>query len=329
MDISKLKNVTKVVVHANCPDGTASAIILKDALGLSPEQIIFTELSSPEHENLPAEPGMLFCDCTPPHLRVQEFVDAGSLVLDHHKHSRDIVAAFGENGVFADKETQPEVSGARLAFLEVWIPIFNSWKTNGSTSPVKEFFDRFSLLAGVRDNWQQENPLWEAARECAAVLFFFPTDHWYKKYITDIVDRWEIDYIPLGKILVQKDDERAAGIAEKRWTYRTSSGSVIAIVNSRFISDVADLLEDQCDVLIGFAYTKNEPGCYPGLLLSVRSYGNSFDCGKFCKHYGGGGHLNAAGCKFETIEETPNPFKLICDKVEEYLNCPEMKNQNQ
>lgn len=325
MDTSKLLRVTKVVVHANCPDGTASAIILKEALGLAPEQIVFTELSSPEHDNLPAEPGMLFCDCTPPHTRVQEFVDAGALVLDHHKHSREIVAAFGENGVFADKETQPTVSGARLAYLEVWWPMRHTFS---SSTLVEDFVSNFSLLAGVRDNWQQDNPLWSVACECSAVLFFYPTEYWMNEDLSSLVQEWDAKYMPLGKILVQKDQERAAGIAEKRWTYRITSGLVIAIVNSRFVSDVADLLEDQCDVLIGFAYTKNEPGCYPGLLLSLRSYGDSFDCGKFCKSYGGGGHLNAAGCKFETVERTLNPFKLICDKVEEYLNCPEMTTQS-
>jgi len=323
MDISKLQKVTKIVVHANCPDGTASAIIIKDALRLKPEQIVFVELSTFEHDNLPAEPGMLFCDCTPPHARVQEFVDVGALVLDHHKYSKDIVAAFGENGVFADKATQPEVSGARLAYLEVWRPISESRPRWSPESPIAIFTDRFSHLAGIRDNWQQNSPQWEEACEDAALLFFFPETYWMNVLLPTLAMDWYKDYIPLGKILVQKDKERAKAIADKRWTYRTSSGLVIAIVNSRFVSDAADLLEDQCGVLVGFSYMKNDPGCYPGLKLSLRSFGDSFDCGKFSKYFGGSGHLNSAGCKLVTDETTLNPFKLICDKVEEYLNCQE------
>ena len=123
MDISLLKGVNKICVHDNCPDGTASAIILKEALDLGPEQIVFVQHDALEYKEMKAEPGLLFCDCAPPPDRVQEFVDVGTIVLDHHKYSRGIVAAFGERGVFADKEKEPTVSGAGLAYREVWLPM--------------------------------------------------------------------------------------------------------------------------------------------------------------------------------------------------------------
>ena len=314
MYISLLERINKIYVHANCPDGTASAIILKEALNLESEQIVFVQHDTSEYKEMKAEPGLLFCDCAPPPERIQEFVDAGTIVLDHHKYSRDIVAAFGDRGVFADKDKEPTVSGAGLAYREVWLPML------GKLTFSRSFAKEFSLLAGVRDNWQLENPLWKKAREHAAVLMFFSNEMWKEIWLSQLAVIWDDKYGWLGKILVDKDNERAASIAEKRWTYRTDSGLVIAIVPSRFISDVSDLLEDECEVVIGFSYTKNEPGCYPGLLLSLRSFGNSFDCGKFCKTYGGSGHLNAAGCKFETLESTLNPYKFLCEKFDEYLS---------
>ena len=56
MDISLLKGVNKICVHDNCPDGTASAIILKEALDLGPEQIVFVQHDALEYKEMKAEP---------------------------------------------------------------------------------------------------------------------------------------------------------------------------------------------------------------------------------------------------------------------------------
>lgn len=315
MEISKLKKVTKVVVHANCPDGMASAIILKDALELSTEQIVFVSHTSEEYKEMPAEPGLLFCDCTPPQHRTKEFVDVGAIVLDHHEYSKDAIYEFGENGVFADKKTEPNVSGAYLAYREVWVPL----KENQSYS-YRNFVKTFAITAGIRDNWQQDNPWWIDSCEQAEILMFFTKEFWMSQSLDYLCDNWVDKFELLGQTLVEKGKDKTKSIAEKRWVYRTESGLLIAIIPTRNISDATDLVEDECDVVIGFSYTKNKPGCFPGLILSLRSFDDSFDCGKFCKFYGGGGHLNSAGCEFETIEDSPNPYTFICNKFEEYLN---------
>ena len=36
--------------------------------------------------------------------------------------------------------------------------------------------------------------------------------------------------------------------------------------------------------------------------MSLRSIGENVDVSKICKHYGGGGHINAASCKISTNE---------------------------
>ncbi len=319
MQISQLEKVTKVIVHANCPDGIASAIILRTALGLSPNQIVFVRHDSPEYNNLQAEPGLLFCDCVPPPDRTQEFVDAGTLVLDHHKYSKESIKDYGENGVFADFEKEPEVSGAWLAYREVWKVIYRNCDSNGFAE-VQRFVKELASLAGIRDNWQQKNLFWKEACEQSAILMFFPSDFWVSERLLSLSKNWDSKFRWLGPVLLANDNARSKQLADKSWTYRTNSGLIISIMPGRSISDASDLVEDECDVVVGFSYTKNEPGCFPGLLLSLRSFGNSFDCGKFCQTYGGGGHVNAAGCKFDTDEYTPNPYKFLCDKFNEYLS---------
>jgi hypothetical protein len=133
MNVEILKNVRKLIVHGPCADGRASALILRDAL---PErEILHVQYSTPEHKALVPEPGVLFCDFSPWVERVegqmtaagrelaQRWVDAGAIVLDHHTGTADLVAMFGERGVFADVKTGPGVSGAMLAFREVWQPL--------------------------------------------------------------------------------------------------------------------------------------------------------------------------------------------------------------
>jgi len=308
---SQLQGVTKIITHANCPDGIVSGMILKDALDLRPDQVVFI---NPESKDIQPEPGLLFCDCSP-NEKITEFIKAGALVLDHHKSNKDIVNSFGKNGVFADLEKRPGVSGARLAYEEVWLTM-----RTGVSRKYKEFVDELSKITGVRDTWQQNNPLWGKSCEQAAILTFFPTDLWISNSLYNIAVNWEVKYSWLGKLLINRVNEKANNFADKSWVYKTKNGLIISIIDSKSVSDVADILKGKCGLVIGFGYSKSEDGKYPKLSLSLRSYGNSFDCSNFCKKYGGGGHTNSAGCSFETDELTPNPYRFISDKVEKYFN---------
>ncbi|HZL96812.1 MAG TPA: hypothetical protein VFB99_24365 [Vicinamibacterales bacterium] len=58
-----LRQVTRIVTHADCADGIASAMLLHDAL---PEATVeFVQYNTPEWRDLAATPGMLFCDMIP------------------------------------------------------------------------------------------------------------------------------------------------------------------------------------------------------------------------------------------------------------------------
>lgn len=87
---------------------------------------------------------MLFCDIAPPAERAHEFLPRVPVVLDHHKGAEHLVKTFTHH-VFADEKLEPGVSGAVLAYREVWKPL----KPLGFTTAAD-----FARLAGVCDTWQ-------------------------------------------------------------------------------------------------------------------------------------------------------------------------------
>lgn len=301
-----LDNVTHVVTHANCPDGAASAILLHDAL--EGAQISFLTYG-PELDKLEAKPGMLFCDLTPPAVRVKEFVDAGAIVLDHHAKQREIVEAFGLRGVFADLKDEPGVSGAMLAFREVW-----KWTTTeGSTSHHRAHL--FAHLAGIRDTWQTEHALWKAAREQAEALRFYPWPHFaavrnpFQGGFNDLTA-----LLNVGPILVERADNAVVYAVERAVGKRTEKGTHVMIVATTHTSDIAEAVQDVCDVVIGFEYMGGDNGEIV-LQLSMRSRGE-YDVGAFCKSLGGGGHVSAAGARVRVHKDDYNPYVVIWNLVD-------------
>ena len=115
-----LLDVTAILTHDNCPDGSASALIASDVLPTA--RIVFLMHGTQAYEDLAPAPGMLFVDITPPKARAKEFVAAGAIVLDHHAKQEDVVKMFGERGIYADEKRQRGVSGAGLAYEHVWRP---------------------------------------------------------------------------------------------------------------------------------------------------------------------------------------------------------------
>lgn len=104
--LDKLKSLKQAIVHANCPDGKAAGVILKDAL---PDlEIHFVKYDTEEHKQLEPSPNTIFCDFSPwlPKLTedsdeadreiraalIKQWNEAGVVVLDHH--SRDIVEPY-------------------------------------------------------------------------------------------------------------------------------------------------------------------------------------------------------------------------------------------
>jgi hypothetical protein len=313
-----LKGVNRIIVHGNCPDGMASAILLYDALKIEPE---FYLHSMDSFQNLKVTPRTLFCDICPPEHLVDKFVDTGGIVLDHHKAVESHVLQFGKRGVFADEKKDPGVSGAYLAFREVWMPLMRGGINRRYTAA-----QRFARLAGIRDTWQKHEEDWEIACHQAAALTFYPWSHWKNQVDRnghDGNDRYLqfSDEMVVGKLIFDNRISKARACAAEAHIV-TRRGFRVAVFNDsdKLTSDVADILRSNgVDVIAGFFYSKtSKDSVYPILCYSLRSNG-SFDVAKFAGRFGGGGHTQSAGYR-KTICMDDDPFSIFLNDLEAYGN---------
>lgn len=299
--------IKRIVVHAGCPDGTASAMLLKDAL---PDAEVETLQYSPEEQNaLKAEPGMIFCDISPPAWRAEEFARLGTVVLDHHKTAKDVVAKFGRRGVYADEAEMPGVCGALLAYRYVWEPLLR----NVMDDTTNEWVEKFARLAGIRDTWQNKDPLWEEACKQAYILQFMPVERWIKIPMEKLALTWYDSFSWVGDVLT---DQRAKAVQRsiKHAVRLTSNkGTRILTINSTQTSDVAESVGNEADLIVGFNYSAE--GNDQRMILSTRSHSN-FDCAGFAKSLGGGGHLRAAGVNIPC--PATSPYKEILRVVNDW-----------
>jgi hypothetical protein len=360
LPLDALREVTTLVTHDNCSDGLASAMLVKDAMPHHVE-IVFVSYGTPAYLNLKAESGMLFCDIAPPEARAQEFVDAGALVLDHHKTQRHIVEMFGERGVFGDETRDPGVSGAMLAFLEVWLPmnggpamslniikgvrrVRESYRKAGIDtskdsppmveepgrpsyafpmalleSPKGQRVYHFARLAGVRDTWQKNDPLWDEALVQHSMLAFFPKHMWLTDNVFPEDEAWWQERRMVGRLVNEQRLDRAKKAIEAGYRFSVSGINVLVFQGISETSDAMEMVKDEVDLLIGFRYSVvSDKG--PALQLSFRSNDN-FDASAFAKAtgLGGGGHTKAAGTNLNVSVDDENPYTFIRNLVELYV----------
>lgn len=291
----QLEDVRTIVSHAGCPDGIASALILRDAFPSA--SVVFVEHATPELDELAAEPGMLFCDIAPPRERVREFVDAGAIVLDHHRGQRDVVEAFGDRGVFADEDAEPGVSGALLAYREAWIPMHDGQAHAGC--------ERLATLAGVRDTWQTESPAWSDACAQAQALLFYGFDSLSSPCLSET-------QLDVGRRLMDQRTQTAAEVAAGKW-FRMRDDVIIYNDRDRLLSDVAQRIferETAVTLVCGFFYKVNSDGKLL-LVFAMRSRKDELDVSAIAKRNGGGGHHSAAGFSQPVIAGSPNPVEAF------------------
>lgn len=295
-DLEASRHVRTIVTHENCSDGVASALILLAAL--PDARVVFLQYGSAAHRDLPAEPGMLFCDVTPPRERVREFVEAGAFCLDHHKRQEDVVCAFGARGVFADESLEPGVSGAVLAWREVFEAIC-LLKVES-----KAAFE-LSRLVGIRDTWQKNHPDFERASQLSEVLRFVSFDRLCAMWISRVLALAE----DLGPILFERKLAAARDVAER--AVRVVAGDLrVAVVPSvTLTSDASEFVQD-ADVTAGFAYCADPGGTGLRLQWSLRSR-TGVDVSAIARSHGGGGHTAAAG--FSVPDDGRSPYFRVAE----------------
>lgn len=278
---------TKLITHDNCADGLASAMIIRDAL---PDiEVIFAQYGQPSLEALPATEGLLFCDITPPRERVAEFVAAGAVVLDHHKHARDIVEAFGDRGHFADERQHLGVSGATLAYWHVWVPTARI-----ESSPM----EGFARWVGIRDTWQKSSHEWELSNDLHSALMGLPREFWLCP--GGVSKALASDMLELGKLFREQRSSKARAIAEKGTLQLRGADSRVWAAfpdPSALTSDVAEALREQ-GIALACGWFQQVVSGRVETVLSLRSDG-SLDVGALAKLFGGGGHARAAGCRLD------------------------------
>ncbi len=337
ISIEALKNVKHLVCHKNpgspCPDGTASMLILNSALlmlGVKARRLNF--VSHDLLAELPAEPDMLFCDIAPRAGRAREFLEAKAIVLDHHKTDAAVVRQFVEAGLgaFGDEEKEPGVSGAVLAFREVWMPAWHharaeAFRHSLTTSPTIDGaadIEAFAKLAGIRDTWQNKHDGWAMACAQAEALRFWP----FEVLVQQPLHRLD-QYLDIGSVLVAKNYERDTllmknGVFFEVPRYSTRDGGIniplrfFIVANSVETSDVAERIGAEAHLVVGFVYRYGKDR--PVIQLSLRSRGD-FDCSALAEAHGGGGHKSAAGCTIPITTSDVQPFEYIRKLVEDHV----------
>lgn len=320
-----LKRVSVVYTHAHCPDGMASAMILKDAfrmLGASP-RIEFLTHGTPEHkvagfvaaeEENPA--WSLFCDIAP-HPEARPYTCGRSIVLDHHKGAEELVRSFGEFGVFADEKLEPGVSGAVLAFREVWRPALLHDEPDPSSFSSRKVANRFTAVedfafsVGARDTWQTNDPRFQLGQWISKMLMARPKEYWLREGSDPYLTQLQVDigmelFVQHQEAVRQAVDQCVEAMLE--WPARGPDAGVRLLVfqeqasGFRLCSDVAEALRSRYGgptVVAGFAFVVDKPGAMPWLVYSLRGI-DGFDVAAFAKANGGGGHTAAAGFRVDS-----------------------------
>jgi len=285
MKLEQLQAVKTIVCHQNspgspCPDGVASAIVLRDVLPLA--EVVFCDHD--QIRRLAPKEHMLFCDITPNPDQIPAFQEVGSLVLDHHEANRVATQAFGENGYY---RSGYGYSGAYHAFTQVWMKLRST--VPGATE--MQLMHDFAGMAAIRDSWHKSHPWWGKACEQAEALRFWPWEKWpVHPFETDHHKAVFQQLLDVGGVLYEKRMAGARRTAEEAWMHTTTRGTRVAIIPTVETSDAADLIE--ADVVVGFQYRLGAEGLK--LVLSMRARG-VYDVGSFCKGLGVGGHRAAAG----------------------------------
>lgn len=336
--MDKLKDVKKCIVHADCPDGVMSALLLRDVLPWA--EIEFVQYGTKAHKALRPEPGVLYADLSPPVRTrafhnsyivepldddlLREYIDAGTIIIDHHPTAEPVVRAMGESGVF---DSSSSVCGATLVFDYLW-------RTSRAAADldIDEFEKVMDLvrLAGIRDTWRRSSPRWREACAQAAVLMFYPWDRWPDlRYVARL---WDTRYSEFGEVLLTKREQKVVDATDNAFRFTSKKGTRVAVCEDpELSSDVAELIGDCADLVVAFGYTaekamdwaKNEAA--PGsqmtkMRLSTRSR-TGFDCAAFAKAYGGGGHRAAAGFSVDVWPIEPrssDPYSTIVRLVADF-----------
>lgn len=312
ISLDQLRNLRHIIAHVNCADGVASALILKDALPGA--DVRFVQYNTTDHITLPAVEGMVFCDFSPHLSRVNEFLEVGAIVLDHHGGpAEEVTQAFMDKGLGSFSK-DPGISGAWLAFEHIWQPLFEASLRNGPSEETGKHLDIIRDLArsaGIYDTWQNQDPAWQQAVEDKNALLFCPWD----TLETTPYTLWQDRVLALGPMLAKRNLRNVQKCIKDAHSFTTAKGTKVLFFEGTKPSSDATELVTGYDLIIGSAFLVDSG--QPKMIFSTRSR-SDFNCRALALAHGGGGHLKAAGFAWNLRPGDPNPYSLVEMILERY-----------
>lgn len=309
--IERISKTTHIISHDSCADGTASALILRDALPNA--KVSLVQYGTEAYRALVPQEGQqyLFCDMTPSPEAADAFRKAGAVVLDHHYSTRDLVRSFGQFGVYADEKEDPGISGAMLAYETVWRPMARASKSED----VQEFVRDFAELSGIYDTWQRQDERWKPAQELVRILHFQSPMSWVNMGLSRVAEEWRGKYAWMGPILNDKAEKSAARTFKGAERITTGSGMRIIVANiiGGGVNSIVELAGQGADLVVGFGYEMQSSK--RSMVCSLRSH-TGYDCSALARRYGGGGHKAASG--FSVAAKGVDPYTRIRELVEQH-----------
>ncbi len=301
ISLDRLKQVREVYMHASCPDGSASAIIISAAFrGMESPEFYPLQYDTEFMDKLEPKEGQLFVDITPPKKRWEEWRDVNPIVLDHHETVKHVVE--GLNGVY---QTNDAHSGAMLAYENVLVP-FAEAGYSGFDHSEMNYWHNFANLAMVRDTWKKDHPDWRKASAQGLALQFNGSKPLIAKARTE---RFDFDGVQgLGDMLQANSDRRteltASGATHEVIQHNGKTFKVASFNSTeKIISDAANyLIEQGVDIALGYFYLYEDG--QQKMVVSIRTNG-SVSAREIAQTFGGGGHTKAAGFRIANANLVP------------------------
>lgn len=298
MDFSKY---TKLVTHANCADGLASALL---ARAVNPQiEVVFVNYGDPSHMVLAPSPEILWVDMTPARGNLPESGELPGACIDHHKTQRETCERFQEHQY---GEEAPGVSGASL-FLELLL----------GTYPALLSSDLYWLVSitTIYDSWDRESPDWHDAVSLTRALLF-----WGWEELSSQGLPLPHQLLWLGERLQSQQEDQTLRNAQNTQyfpefsveCYGISRTIPLAIFQggSPAASSLSEYLATRGTAYLTVGFTCLFRNGEPGYLLSLRSApdpsGYQTDVSAIARRIpGGGGHPGAAGCWVLSLGRDP------------------------
>jgi oligoribonuclease NrnB/cAMP/cGMP phosphodiesterase (DHH superfamily) len=301
----KPEDVNFVVSHGHCSDGFMSRVIVEKAMRDNPTQFKnnlddvvfydayhgndFTELIKLMKDKI-----VLICDFSFKEdifNQMLEVTNGNILILDHHITAKSSL----EN--IADKYKVFDMSHSGAFITQLYI--------NGFMNVPKSV-----LYVEDNDIWTKKLPY---TLEFTAYMFLQPFE--YNEYIKLFDDDYVMKQaIPLGVGAVKQNEHHINSILSKtKVSFTETKGRYNMIANI----NCANILKSELGnhAMNRFSYA-NFAACYcqdakyNSTSFSLRSLDDRSDCSYLAQKFGGGGHRNASGMKFDSLV-THFPGKII------------------